>query len=263
MWTAVHASAVWPQTPHPELCTTQGRPRRRSGALGCRTRVRAPGAARGGPRPAHPSRPRRPGTACSRAPRDLGCRGRAEGSRGIGKRASARGWPSAAPSPTPRRKSHLPRRAPEAAGGGGSQRGGGATGREEEGRRGAGAGRRRRGMLGPWGAPSPFLDASPPAPASRERATPPPSSCTRPAGRNSSGSPGGGERAPGGREPAGASVPARRKKRPAPSGCPPRPLPPGPAPSSPAPLAPGDRHCRRAGGFSSPANGSANRQGPG
>lgn len=140
--------------------------------------------------------------------------------------------------------------------GGGSQRGGGAAGQEEEGRRGAGAGRRRRGMLGPWGAPSPFLDASPPAPASRERATPPPSSCTRPAGRNSSGSPGGGERAPGGREPAGASVPARRKKRPAPSGCPPRPLPPGPAPSSPAPLAPGDRHCRRAGGFSSPANGS-------
>lgn len=131
MWTAVHASAVWPQTPHPELCTTQGRPRRRSGALGCRTRVRAPGAARGGPRPAHPSRPRRPGTACSRAPRDLGCRGRAEGSRGIGKRASARGWPAAAPSPTPRRKSHLPRRAPEAAGGrvtarwGGDRAGGG------------------------------------------------------------------------------------------------------------------------------------------
>lgn len=65
-------------------------------------------------------------------------------------------------------------------GGGRGSRRGGAAGREEGGRRGAGAGGWRTGMLGPSGAPSPFLAASPQEPAGPGRATPPPSSCARP-----------------------------------------------------------------------------------
>lgn len=131
----------------------------------------------GSPRLAHPLGQSCHGAASRRAQQDSGRRGPARGSRGGAERAASRGRSAAAPTPTRRRKSHLPCRAPETAGDHG-----GAAGREEEGRRGAGAGGLRRGMLGPSGAPNPFLAASAPVQVGPWRATPPRSGFPSPRG---------------------------------------------------------------------------------
>lgn len=206
---------------------------------GGRAGVRAPGAAGAGPRPAHPSARRCP-------------EGPAGGSRGGGEWASSRGRPAAAPSPTPSRKAHLPRRAPEAAGGhGGAGRPGA--------RQGAGARGPGGGMLGPTGAPNPSPAASPRTPASPEPATPPPSGCTRPRGHELVGQPWRGRASWRG------SGRLRRQSRCGASSCPPRPLPPGPAPSAPGRV-PRETAATATGlalSFPPPQSGARGRPGPG
>lgn len=187
-------------------------------AGGSPPRVRAPGAAGAGSRPAHSSARRPPeGPA---GPRPSRSRGTVAWGRGVGLVAR------------PTRRSPLPDAEQEGAltasgsgGGRGSRRGRGAR-REARGRRGAGASGPGAGMLGPTGAPNPSPAASPRTPAGPEPATPPPSGCTRPRGHEPVGQPWRG------RSSWRASGRLARQSRSGASGCPPRPLPSGPAPSA-------------------------------
>lgn len=219
-------------------------------AAGRRGRGSSPGRGWGRSPPGPPFRSEVP----RRAPRDPGRRGPGGGSRGGGEWASSRGRPAAAPSPTPSRKAHLPRRAPEAA------RGHGGAGRPGV-RRGAGGGQRAGGRdARPHGRPQPL-----------------PGSLTPDAGRPGAGhSPsvrlhqaegartrraaleGAGELA--GVWPAPPSVPVRREQLSAP------PPPARPRPLRAGPRAPGDRRRRRhrPGAFPTPPQcGARGRSGPG
>lgn len=102
-------------TPRPQLCPTRGRPGRRSRARGCW--AGRPGRV---PAPERSGRSRRnQAFRRRRLPRGTGRRGPAGGWRGGREPGAGLAAPpaAAAPSPTPGRKSYLPRWAPAAAGG--------------------------------------------------------------------------------------------------------------------------------------------------
>ena len=151
-------------------------------------------------------------------------------------RASARGRPAAAPSPTPKRKSHLPRRALEAPGGhGGAGRPGGRR-REGGGRGPAGQG---EGCSAPRAPPAPSRQPHPRRRPARSEPLRLRQAAPGQWGEKFLWQPrrGASESAGGGRGPARPSVRARRERLPAPPPpARPRPLQPDPAPSSLAPL---------------------------
>ncbi|XP_030615982.1 uncharacterized protein LOC111171597 [Delphinapterus leucas] len=172
-----------------------------------------------------------------------------------GERASARGRPSAAPSPTPRRKSHLPRRALEAPGGHGGDGG-------ERGPAGRG-----EGCSAPRAPPAPSRQPHPRRRPARSQPLRLRQAAPGQWGQKLVRQPrrGASEPAGGGRGSARQSVRARRERlpaRPAPSSKAPPP-PPRLRPLLASPPAPGDRRRHPVGGFPCPGSGARRRPGPG